>query len=228
MLSRIKRIVNGLLGKAIVSIEDPETILRNNISDMRQSLAKLNYAVVLAKAGVLKAESRSKDLKSQESYLLDNIKTLASNRSDETLGVDLSMELIRVRNNIESNEISLSDAKVSLDKIKRTRDSVEYAVNQEINNIDIKMAQAESAKIKGEIATCLSEFSDSDLAFSNKEMLAKLETQKFIDDSKFETSVEENTDIRLFNANQEVVRQNAVELFESFKGLKNIKISSKK
>jgi phage shock protein A len=222
MFARISRIIKAFLNKFITLAEDPITILENNIREMRDKIPQLNAGIAKAHGNVILLEKKLAELKSNEADLRAKLKAAALSNQDE-IGKDIALELQKVIDQVKSTEISMIQANEGLKNMEELRDTQMRKIRKETEKIKTAIENAKISKLKAELAELFETYNVGDVAYSNEEMLEKLNKESAINEGKLKSASKsvDMTNIRLEQRAEEI---QAEELYKQFKAEMNLDV----
>jgi phage shock protein A len=224
MFSRIGRIIKSFFNRFLGAVEDPVLILENNIREMKNQIPKLNEAVAKAAGTVILLEKQLENAKAEEKNLRAKLQ-VAANAGEDKLGKEIALQLQRTINQREKLEVDLKSAKEGLNSMKELRDSQVLRIKRETEKIKDTIEDSKVAKLKGELAELFETYSVDDVAFSNQEMLEKLQEESAMAEGKFQTASEgpKMQEIKLEKKAEEI---EAESLYAQFKQELGIDVAS--
>lgn len=189
MFSRIIRLIKSFFNKFLGVIEDPVLILENNIREMKSQIPKLNEAVAKASGACILLEKQLENVLQEEKSLRAKLKAAAM-ASEDKIGKEIALQLQRTIGQREKLQADLKAARDSLQSMKDLRDSQVLRIQREIEKIKDTIEDSKVARLKGELAQLFETYQVEDVAFSNQEMLEKLQQESALNEGKFQTAAE--------------------------------------
>ena len=223
MFNRLFRLISAFFNKFLTAAEDPVTILENNIREMRDQIPKMNQGLAKAQGTVILLEKEVIELIKTEGNLRAKLKAAAMSGED-AIGQDIAMQLQRAISQKQKIEESLEAAKNGLKTMEDLRDAQMRKIKQETEKIKDAIDNSKVSKLKGELAQLFETYEVGDLAYSNDEMLEKLNKQAAEDEAKLIVASKspDMADIKLEKKAEEIQAQ---ELYKQFAAEMNIDIA---
>jgi len=223
MFNRFTRLIQAFLNKFLTAAEDPITILENNIREMRDQIPKMNQGLAKAQGAVILLEREQTESIKTEANLRAKLKAAAMSGED-SIGQDIAMQLQRSINQKQKIAESLAAAKNGLQTMEELRDAQIRKIKQETEKIKDAIDNSKVSKLKGELAELFQTYEVGDLAYSNDEMLEKLNKQAAQDEAKLiiASKTPDMADIKLEKKAEEIQAQ---ELYKQFAAEMNIDIA---
>ena len=223
MFNRLFRLISAFFNKFLTAAEDPVTILENNIREMRDQIPKMNQGLAKAQGTVILLEKEVIELIKTEGNLRAKLKAAAMSGED-AIGQDIAMQLQRAISQKQKIEESLEAAKNGLKTMEDLRDAQMRKIKQETEKIKDAIDNSKVSKLKGELAQLFETYEVGDLAYSNDEMLEKLNKQAAEDEAKLIVASKspDMADIKLEKKAEEI---QAKELYKQFAAEMNIDIA---
>ena len=223
MFNRLFRLISAFFNKFLTAAEDPVTILENNIREMRDQIPKMNQGLAKAQGTVILLEKELTELIKTEGNLRAKLKAAAMSGED-AIGQDIAMQLQRAISQKQKIEASLEAAKNGLKTMEDLRDAQMRKIKQETEKIKDAIDNSKVSKLKGELAQLFETYEVGDLAYSNDEMLEKLNKQAAEDEAKLMVASKspDMADIKLEKKAEEIQAQ---ELYKQFAAEMNIDIA---
>lgn len=226
MFARIKRLIKSFMNKFIGSMEDPVLILENNIREMKEKLPKLNEGVAKAHGTVILLDKQLKAYKEDEKKLRAKLKAAAIAGEDK-IGKEIALQLQRVINQVNETKASLKTANDGLKSMEELRDTQVRRIKAEIAKIKDAIEDSKVAKLKGELAELFETYKVEDVAFSNEEMMEKLEEETAMNEGKLSAAAT-SVDMKEIELEKKAEEIEANQLYEQFKAEMDIDIAPSK
>jgi phage shock protein A len=224
MFDRLVRLFKSFFNRFITAAEDPVMILENNIREMRNQVPKLNEGIAKAKGTEILLTRQHDQFAAEEKTLRAKLKAAAMSGED-AIGRELAMQLQRVMTEKEKTKAALTQAKDGVQKLMDLRETQVRKINAEIEKIRDTIESAKVAKLKGELAEVFETFQVGDIAYSNQEMLEKLEKEAATNEGKL-AAASESVDMKSIKLDMKAEELQAEELYNQFKAEMNIDIAS--
>jgi phage shock protein A len=223
MFNRLARLISAFFNKFLTAAEDPVTILENNIREMRDQIPKMNQGVAKAHGAVIMLQREEEELKSQEAGLRAKLKAAALSNENE-IGRDIAMQLQRIINQRQKNADALLAAQNGLKTMEELRDAQIRKIKSETEKIKDAIDNSKVSKLKGELAELFETYQVGDVAYSNDEMLEKLNKEAAYNEGKLAAAAKtpDMADIRIEKKAEEL---QAEELYKQFAAEMNIDIA---
>jgi len=223
MFNRLVRLISAFFNKFLSAAEDPVTILESNIREMRDQIPKMNQGVAKAHGAVIMLEREEQELKTQEDSLRAKLKAAALSNENE-IGRDIAMQLQRIINQRQKNADSLLAAQNGLKTMEELRDAQIRKIKSETEKIKDAIDNSKVSKLKGELAELFETYQVGDVAYSNDEMLEKLNKEAAYNEGKLAAASKtpDMADIRIEKKAEEL---QADELYKQFAAEMNIDIA---
>jgi len=223
MFKRLTRLIQSFFNKFLTAAEDPITILENNIREMRDQIPKMNQGLAKAQGAVILLEKEETELIKNEGSLRAKLKAAALS-SEDTIGRDIAMQLQRVITQKQKISESLDAARNGLKTMEELRDAQVRKIKQETEKIKDAIDNSKVSKLKGELAELFQTYEVGDLAYSNDEMLEKLNKKSAEDEAKLmiASKTPDMVDIKLEKKAEEL---QADELYKQFVAEMNIDVA---
>ena len=223
MFNRFVRLISAFFNKFLSAAEDPVTILESNIREMRDQIPKMNQGVAKAHGAVIMLEREEQELKTQEESLRAKLKAAALSNENE-IGRDIAMQLQRTINQRKKNTDALLAAQNGLKTMEELRDAQIRKIKSETEKIKDAIDNSKVSKLKGELAELFETYQVGDVAYSNDEMLEKLNKESAYNEGKLAAASKtpDMADIRIEKKAEEL---QADELYKQFAAEMNIDIA---
>ncbi len=224
MFNRLSRLIQAFFNKFLSAAEDPITILENNIREMRDQIPKMNQGLAKAQGAVILLEREQNESIKTEANLRTKLKAAAMSGED-AIGQDIALQLQRnITQKLKIAE-SLKAAQTGLQTMEELRDAQVRKIKQETEKIKDAIDNSKVSKLKGELAELFQTYEVGDVAYSNDEMLEKLNKQAAQDEAKLiiASKTPDMADIKLEKKAEEIQAQ---DLYKQFAAEMNIDISS--
>lgn len=223
MFNRLKRLISSFLNKFLTAAEDPVTILENNIREMRDQVPKLNQGLAKAHGTVIMLEKQIFQYESEEKNLRAKLKAAAL-AGEDGLGRDIALQLQRTIDQHAKTQDALVTANEGLKSMEELRDSQIRKIKSETEKIKDAIEDSRVAKLKGELAQLFETYEVGDIAYSNDEMLEKLEREAAMNEGKF-VAAAKSPDMKSIQLEKRAEEIEAEGLYEQFKQEMNIDIA---
>lgn len=224
MFSRIFRVIKSFFNKFLGSIEDPVLILENNIREMKSQIPKLNEAVAKASGTYILLEKQLENAYREEKSLKAKLKAAAM-ASEDKIGREIALQLQRTINQREKLQVDLKSARGGLESMKELRDSQVLRIKREAERIKDTIEDSKVSKLKGELAELFETYKVDDVAFSNDEMMEKLQEESAMAEGKFQVA-SEGPQMQEIKLEKKMEEMEADSLYSQFKQEMGIDIAS--
>ena len=152
--SRFKRAVTSLFGGAVSAMENPRTILEQNIRELNDQVPEMNENIATVKANKIMLEKEVKKTKDQVEQLSNRIRTaLKSDRED--IAKKYAKRLEDQKENLERTQEQLTHAERAYEKALKVKKAFMREKEQKIQEAKDALRQHERAQWQAEIATGL-------------------------------------------------------------------------
>lgn len=223
MFNRLSRLISSFFNKFLTAAEDPVTILENNIREMRNQIPKMNQGVAKAHGTVILLEKQLDQYKVEEKSLRAKLKAAALTGEDE-IGRDIALQLQRTINQREKTEQSMISANEGLQSMEELRDTQMRKIKSETEKIKDVIEDSKVARLKGELAELFETYEVGDVAYSNQEMLEKLEQKSAMNEGKL-AAASKSPDMKALQLEKKAEEIEAEGLYAQFKEEMNIDIA---
>jgi phage shock protein A len=223
MFNRVIRLIRSFFNKFLTNAEDPVTILENNIRDMRNQVPKLNEGVARAHGTVFMLEKQEQQYALEENNLRAKLKAAAMSNEDE-IGKDIALQLQRTLDQRKKTQLALEQAQAGLKSMEDLRDVQVRKIKSETEKIKDAIEDSKVSKLKGELAELFQTYEVGDLAYSNDEMLEKLNRESATNEGKL-AAASSGVDMAQIKVEQKAEAIQADELYKQFKSEMNIDIA---
>jgi len=191
---------------------------------MRNQIPKLNQGVAKAQGTVIMLEKQNELFKKEEAHLRAKLKAAALSNED-AIGQEIALQLQRTIDQRAKITETLKTAYEGLNSLKKLRDTQIMKIKRETEKIKDALEDHRVAKLKGELAELFESYEVGDLAYSNEEMLQKIQEETAINEGKLE-SVKDLPEMKEIELEQRAQRIQAKDLYEQFKSEMNIDVSA--
>jgi phage shock protein A len=215
MFSRLSRLISAFFNKFLTAAEDPITILEHNIREMRDSIPKLNEALARAQGSVIMLERELNQLEKEEQSLRAKLKAAALSNEDE-LGHGIALQLQRNIEMRNKQSAALKAAQQGLNTMKELRETQMRKIQVETEKIKDVIQDSRVAKLQGELASLFETFQVGDIAYSNEDMIKKLQEESAMNQGKLEIA-SQSYDMKSIRLEQKAEEIQAESLYEQFK-----------
>lgn len=226
MFARLGRLIKAFFNKFLTAAEDPETILENNIREMRDQIPRLNEALAKAQGSVILLERELIELKKQEQQLRAKLKAAAMASEDE-MGQDIALQLQHTIEAKNKQSEALEKAQQGLASMREIREAQIRKIKQETEKIKSAIKDSRVAKLQGELASLFESFEVGDVAYSNEDMLNKLKEEAATNEGKLAVAGS-SYDMKAIKLEKKAEEIEAQALYEQFKNEMGIAPSGSK
>jgi len=224
MFNRLARIIKSFFNKFVTAAEDPVTILENNIREMKDQIPKLNQGVAKAYGTMIILEKQAQQYELEERGLRSKLKAAALSHED-TIGKEIALQLQRTINQKDKTKEALKTATEGLKSMEELRDTQITKIKRETEKIKDAIEDSRVAKLKGELAQLFETYQVGDVAYSNEDMIQRLQEETAMNEGKLAAASKtpEMNEIRLEKKAEEIEAEG---LYEQFKEEMNIDVSA--
>lgn len=173
MWERLKRAFRAFFGGVVSSMEDPKSILEQNIRDMRDKVPQMNEGIAKARGGIVRLENEAADYESQIGKLKARIKACLLAK-DEALAGQFATELKRTMEALERNQQQTAAAKASYESLLKLKENYMREMRRKTDEAMRVIREAEAAKWKSELADVFEQFEVAGVDATHDEMVSKL------------------------------------------------------
>ena len=187
--SRFKRAVKSLFGGAVSAMEDPRTILEQNIRELNDQVPEMNENIATVKANKIMLEKEVKKTKDQVEQLSNRIRTaLKSDRED--IAKKYAKRLEDKKESLERTREQLQGAERAYEKALKVKKAFMREKEQKIQEAKDALRQHERAQWQAEIADTMEQFEVSGLDQTHDEMVRRLDEESAKNEARMEMALD--------------------------------------
>ncbi|MCS4041321.1 PspA/IM30 family protein [Salinibacter ruber] len=213
--SRFKRAVKSLFGGAVSAMEDPRTILEQNIRELNDQVPEMNENIATVKANKIMLEKEVKKTRDRVEQLSNRIKTaLKSDRED--IAKKYAKRLEDQKESLERTKEQLKGAERAYEKALKVKKAFMREKEQKIQEAKDALRQHERAQWQAEIADTMEQFEVSGLDQTHDEMVRRLDEESAKNEARMEMALD-SVDTEALQIEEDAEELRAQQVVDEFK-----------
>jgi phage shock protein A len=213
MFARIRRLIRGLFGFWLDSMEDPVLILKQNIRDLNDQVPRMNEHIAMVKANVTLLENERVRFEEKIRILQTKIKAaLKAGRRDMALNYATSLE--EIQESMHSNAQQSKIAEAAFEHALKVKQAFMREKERKTKEAMRAIRDAERAKWQRQLADTMETFEVAGISQTHDEMVSRAQEQAAKDRAHMdiamhaagEDEIQFEEEIKTMEAN-EIVRQ---------------------
>lgn len=215
MWSRFKRAIKSLFGGAVSAMEDPRTILEQNIRELNDQVPEMNENIATVKANKIMLEKEVDKTKDQVEQLSSRIRTaLKSDRED--IAKKYAKRLEDKKESLERTQEQLKGAERAYEKALKVKKAFMREKEQKIKEAKDALRQHERAQWQAEIADTMEQFEVSGLDQTHDEMVRRLNEESAKNEARMEMALD-SVDTEALQIEEDAEDLRAQQVVDEFK-----------
>jgi phage shock protein A len=207
--------VTSLFGGAVSAIEDPRTILEQNIRELNDQVPEMNENIATVKANKIMLEKEVDKTKDQVEQLSNRIRTaLKSDRED--IAKKYAKRLEDKKKSLERTQEQLEGADRAYEKALEVKKAFMREKKQKIKEAKDALRQHERAQWQAEIADTMEQFEVSGLDQTHDEMVRRLNEESAKNEARMEMALD-SVDTEALQIEEDAEDLRAQQVVDEFK-----------
>ncbi|WP_103026624.1 PspA/IM30 family protein [Salinibacter altiplanensis] len=213
--SRFKRAVKSIFGGAVSAMEDPRTILEQNIRELNDQVPEMNENIATVKVNKIMLEKEVKKTRDRVEQLSTRIKTaLKSDRED--IAKKYAKRLEDQKESLERTQEQLEGAERAYEKALKVKKAFMREKEQKIQEAKDALRQHERAQWQAEIADTMEQFEVSGLDQTHDEMVRRLDEESAKNEARMEMALD-SVDTEALQIEEDAEELRAQQVVDEFK-----------
>jgi len=213
--SRFKRAVKSLFGGAVSAMEDPRTILEQNIRELNDQVPEMNENIATVKANKIMLEKEVKKTEERVEQLSNRIRTaLKSDRED--IAKKYAKRLEDQKESLERTQEQLKGAERAYEKALKVKKAFMREKEQKIQEAKDALRRHERAQWRAEIADTMEQFEVSGLDQTHDEMVRRLDEESAKNEARMEMALD-SVDTEALQIEEDAEELRAQQVVDEFK-----------
>ena len=213
--SRFKRAIKSLFGGAVSAMEDPRTILEQNIRELNDQVPEMNENIATVKANKIMLEKEVAKTQDRVEELTSRIRTaLQSDRED--IARKYAKRLEDQKESLERTQEQLKGAERAYEKALKVKKAFMREKEKKIQEAKDALRQHERAQWQAEIADTLEQFEVSGLDQTHDEMVRQLDEESAKNQARMEMALD-SVDTEAMQIEEDAEELRAQQVVDEFK-----------
>jgi len=213
--SRFKRAIKSLFGGAVSAMEDPRTILEQNIRELNDQVPEMNENIATVKANKIMLEKEVAKTQDHVEELTSRIRTaLQSDRED--IARKYAKRLEDQKESLKRTQEQLKGAERAYEKALKVKKAFMREKEKKIQEAKDALRQHERAQWQAEIADTMEQFEVSGLDQTHDEMVRQLDEESAKNQARMEMALD-SVDTEAMQIEEDAEDLRAQQVVDQFK-----------